>query len=151
MLETHQIASGLVLQRSGSDVFAFWWSPDSRSIALLELARDAGNSAQGTRRTVGLQPVQNNTPPLVKWVVLNTEDGTIAPFAPFYINYELAYLGGYFDQFAVSHSLWSPDSRYLVYSEASARSTDSQVTLLDTVTAETYKLADGRYGVWSWE
>lgn len=146
-----EAATGLVLSSGGRDVFAFWWSPDSQSIALLTLARGSGNTAAASMQTVSDRTVQNTTPPLVEWVVMDVANGNTRPFAPFYINYELAYVGGYFDQFAVSHSLWSPDSRYLVYSEIVNATGNDQVSILDIQTGTSYKIADGRFGVWSWE
>ncbi|MFQ3648073.1 MAG: hypothetical protein SNJ54_05865 [Anaerolineae bacterium] len=135
--------TGRVISSGGQDVFAFWWSPDSRKLAFLSVLRP-GDAAMVSR-----EPVQNAPNVRVRWVVMDANSGALTPFEPFVPNYELAYFANYFDQFAVSHAIWSPDSRYIVYSEAIGPD-GNQVTVLDTATNETFKLADGRAGVWSW-
>lgn len=135
--------TGRVISSGGQDVFAFWWSPDSTKIALLSILRP-GDAAMLSR-----EPVQNAPNVRVRWVVMDANTGELTAFEPFVPNYELAYFANYFDQFAVSHAIWSPDSRYIVYSEAIG--TDgNQVTVLDTITGEMFTLADGRVGVWGW-
>jgi TolB protein len=135
--------TGRVISSGGQDVFAFWWSPDSRKLAFLSVLRP-GDAAMVSR-----EPVQNAPNVRVRWVVMDANSGALTSFEPFVPNYELAYFANYFDQFAVSHAIWSPDSRYIVYSEAIGADSN-QVTVLDTATSETFKLADGRAGVWSW-
>ena len=136
--------TGRVVSSGGQDVFAFWWSPDSSKLAFLSIVRP-GDAAMLSR-----EPVQNAPEARVRWVVMDANTGELTSFVPFNPNYELAYFANYFDQFAVSHAIWSPDSRYLVYSEA-IDAQSSQVTVLDTLTGEMFKLADGRVGVWSWQ
>jgi TolB protein len=135
--------TGRVISTGGQDVFAFWWSPDSRKLAFLSLVRP-GDAALLSR-----QPVQDAPNVRTRWVIMDVETGELTALSPFVPNYELAYFANYFDQFAVSHRVWSPDSRYLVYSEA-VGADSNQVTLADTLTGESFRLTEGRLGVWSW-
>jgi TolB protein len=97
-------------------VLAFFWSPDGASIAALALDTDAP------------QPVASRLPPgrpatgdpsgvrtVVRLVVLDAADGTITLELPVqlstpFINQVLPF----YDQYARSHSLWSPDSKAVV-------------------------------------
>jgi Tol biopolymer transport system component len=141
--------TGETVAQSNGEVFSFWWSPDSTRIALLQIAGETGESAS-LQRTVSFQPLAQQSDPSVQWNILNVTDGQSQFYAPFIPNYELAYLANYFDQFYISHQLWSPDSRYLVYSEIMQPRGNPQVTLLDTQDSKTYKLTDGIIGVWSY-
>ena len=142
--------TGETVAQSGGEAFSFWWSPDSSSIAMMQVGADTGNSA-AIQRTIANRAVAQTDNPALQWSVLTIASGQSRIYTPFFPNYELVYLANYFDQFYISHQIWSPDSRYLVYSELIAPSGNSQVTLLDTQEGGTYKLADGFIGVWSYE
>ena len=53
----------------------------------------------------------------------------------------------YFDQYAFSHQLWSPDSNTFVLPLRSGR--QSEVTLVDARNGRTTPLAEGSIGFWS--
>lgn len=75
-------------------MFSFWWSPDSTKLAI------ASVSPPGQR--------------VIDWTVLDVRDqsekqvASIGPFA------EFLFMQLYFDQYAHSIQIWSPDSRFLV-------------------------------------
>ena len=63
---------------------------------------------------------------------------------------DMVYYLNFFDQFARSHSLWSPDGRYVVYGASDTLGQPS-VLLVDTRNpGQPIKVATGTFGVWSW-
>ncbi|TVR91378.1 MAG: hypothetical protein EA416_09785 [Trueperaceae bacterium] len=89
---------------------AFWWSPDGGTVAYLAPVPGGGD---GPERQVGLQ-VQAGSARVALRVVdvatgLRRELGRFTP-SPLFLNQYLPF----FDQYARSHSLWSPASDALV-------------------------------------
>ena len=76
------------------DVFAFYWSPDSTKLAYVTLAED---------RVV------------FRWNVLSVTDGSSRSVVDFTPSNSQITLFQFFDQFAYSHTTWSPDSDALVF------------------------------------
>jgi hypothetical protein len=59
---------------------------------------------------------------------------------------------GSFNQYTLSHSLWSSDSRYLVYADRDERQVE-RVWLIDTQAergAAPIFVGEGTLGIWSW-
>ena len=126
-----------VTQSSVNGIISFFWSPDSSKVAYLTFEeRGAGNFA-------------------VAWSVLDIELNSNVKYSSFIPTYEMGYLLQYFDQFSSSHRLWSPDSRYLVYSEVleADGGYTPQVSVIDVSqpASEPIKVADGVFAVWSFE
>ncbi|MEO0563921.1 MAG: hypothetical protein AAF125_17585, partial [Chloroflexota bacterium] len=103
-----------VSQSLVESVGPFFWSPDSSKIAFVTLATPEGTFT--TNAGVRARPVQQGMPDLA-WSVLDVATGESRRYSAFVPTQRMAYILTYFDQFAKSHSLWSPDSRYIVYSE----------------------------------
>lgn len=138
------VASGNVVARSPIEhVMAFFWSPDSRYLAYVTPYRlNGGFSKPNTR-----QLIQQRRATL-SWSVLDVIENNSVLLAPFVPTYETSYLLTYFDQFAQSHRVWSPDSRHLVYAEEVNGVPTVQV--LDAMQSSVpATLARGRYAVWS--
>ena len=121
-----------------ANVVAFFWSPDSTKLAYVTIT--------GTRG-------------VLQWMLLDLEGGSHRPLAEFTPSVEQLVLFSFFDQFAYSHSMWSPDSGSLVFagrlsSEAVSASLDRepapQINVLDV---EGYlsarPIVDGTLAVWS--
>jgi len=133
-------------------VLAFFWSPDSANIAYVTLATPPG--------TFSAKPAQNSPSQLelaqasrgLAWSVLDVTTGTVDRYASFIPTQEMTYLLTYFDQFAQSHRIWSPDSRHLLYSELTSDGLPV-INLLDTSTAFSVPLsiAQGLVGIWSFD
>ncbi|MEO1288175.1 MAG: hypothetical protein AAFV93_10435, partial [Chloroflexota bacterium] len=131
---------------------AFSWSPDSSKIAYLTV-EDGSDSASITTR-INQSFVQNNSPTYLTWNVLDIEAQTNVSYSSFIPTYEMVYLLTYFDQFAPSHRLWSPDSRYLVFAGGIADDqTVPMIYTLDTQAndASVTEIAEGTFGIWSFK
>lgn len=126
-------------------LISYFWSPDSSKIAYI-----SPTFADTQGASVSL--VQQNTPPRLTWSVFDVTTGANQRYASWLPSDEMLYLMTYFDQFAQSHRVWSPDSRYLVYGVTDDRGLE-QVIILDTSASDTltYTLAEGRIGIWSYE
>lgn len=144
--------NGSTIARSPiTGVFAFFWSPNSRHIAYISLATPPSSfNVQSETQSKVAAYVQNSTG--LAWSVLDVTTSANRRFASFMPTQDMLYLLLYFDQFAQSHRLWSPDSRYFIYAEITPDS-DSVISLLDTTQANTvpFLLARGSIGVWSYE
>ncbi len=103
-------ATGKVGDPIADGVLAFFWSPDGKKIAYLVLT-------DAVPPGVAAKPAAQQPDVLLRWTVYDVAEGTSTPLARFWPTRDMIYYLTYFDQFAHSHSLWSPDSRYLVYAE----------------------------------
>lgn len=150
------ISSELVSRTTLDGVLSFFWSPDSSKIAYLTLSGARGSfSVQGeaTRQPVAY-PVQ--TVDGLAWNTLDIESGIDRVHSSFLPTAEMIYMLVYFDQFARSHRIWSPDSTHLIFSELATDGEDNRepvVSILDVTTADTVPLtiAHGVFAVWSFE
>ncbi len=139
-----------MMRGASSGVLAFFWSPDSTQIAYVTVAAPPGSFS--VRDAVdGRLSAQNQPPPALSWTVMEVASGDSQRYSSFVPSRDLIYLFTYFDQFAQSHSLWSPDSRYLVYS-AIIEENRSVITVLDVSdqVGVPRVIADGLIGVWSY-
>lgn len=146
------VSGETVTQGVSAGVFAFFWSPNSEHIAFITAAAPPGGSFNVRSAGNGRLSAQTQPSPALAWSVMDVATGEMSRYGGFVPTRELIYLFTFFDQFAQSHSVWSPDSRYLVYSEQ----TDGErsvISLLDTQQTVTVPLfiADGFIGVWSYQ
>jgi TolB protein len=146
-VETQRIVSESPLE----DVLAFFWSPDSSKIAYITPDTRSEFSVQAGINTDRF-PVQNDDPAF-EWHVLAVESGQSESIDLFYPTYEMAYLMQYFDQFAPSHRVWSPDSRYLVYSDRiNPANPRPMIQIADTEQPGSVEgISPGVFAVWSFE
>ncbi|MEP7289042.1 MAG: hypothetical protein ABI947_25080 [Chloroflexota bacterium] len=140
-----------VATSSQGKVVAHFWSPQSDRVAYLVIIRgDSGPQAFETRvRNNGHTVVEQATDGLV-WHILDVKTGadTTLPdkFLP---TQDMVYLLNFFDQFARSHSLWSPDGRYLTYASIDSFG-QPNVIIADTHSGTTTRVGSGNLGIWSW-
>jgi len=140
--------TGAVVSRSDiQDVLAFFWSPDSTKLAYVTLDVNSGQQASlMSDRLIAYQGMAE-----LEWSLLNVESGANQRLDAFLPTTEMIYLLVYFDQFAPSHRVWSPDSRFIVYTEMGSQAPlisiyDVQENERITVDA----LGEGAFAVWSW-
>ena len=120
------------------DVVAFFWSPDSAKLAYVTLTGEGGGR---------------------RWNVLDVRDGSKWPLVEFLPSGPQITVFQFFDQFAYSHNMWSPDSGSLVFSgnlldiaiEASfGRQTVPSIIVTEAVPNPLVEpIADGFVAVWS--
>jgi TolB protein len=146
-------ATGAVVSRTAdSRVFAFIWSPDARKLAYLTLP--SRNEAPQVRlpNPGGLAAPARQGLPVLTWNILDLTSGASWQYYESFLpSRDMLYYLAYFDQFAQSHQLWSPDSRYLTYT-ALTEDGDAVIRLLDTddPTRETISVVEGQIGIWSY-
>jgi dipeptidyl aminopeptidase/acylaminoacyl peptidase len=128
---------------------AFFWSPDSQHLAILVPSIDEEEPAA---RAAGLAaPFLQEPRVVLRWWLVDMPDGEPYPLVAFRPTRSFLLIIPYFDQYAQSIRFWSPDSRYLVYSDQEAPQ-QSGIWLADVLGEEPpRRLADGILAVWSWK
>lgn len=135
-----------VVQSAVSGIYAFFWSPDSKNLAYITLAtQPASISVYNSGKMAAV--VQDSVG--IAWSVLNVESGLTHQYSAFKPTQEMLYLLSFFDQFAQSHRVWSPDSRYLIYSEIPPTG-NPIISIMDTTATDTvpFSIAQGLIGIW---
>ena len=123
-------------------LLAFFWSPQGDNIAWI------GIDAQGREMDLAVTPV-----------AAGQSTGETLHLFRFSPTGEVFTWFSFFDQYAYSHSIWSPDGSSLVVAgtggaEAGRRNgsgpTGGQVFVVDVSTGESRRIASGKIAVWSW-
>ncbi len=124
---------------SDEPLLAFFWSPDGRK--LIHVVFDP------ERRTFA-------------WKLVDRDGGPPVVVAEFLPSADLLTALTFFDQYALSHSIWSPDSRHIVFTGNLQRHSSGvnggspqgyKVYVLEAVEgAVPLELAAGRIAFWSW-
>ena len=127
--------------RVTDNLLAFFWSPDGSKVAYATLANRRGT---------------------LRWTLLDVPSGTTSELVEFLPSSDQLTMFQFFDQYAYSHLLWSPDSRYLIFSgqladEASAAGgsaqrsrQSSEIYIIDTENSESIdSIAEGTLAFWS--
>ncbi len=120
---------------------AFFWSPDSRQIATIvpEPVITGPSADAGVYRVAAAaQPAL----PQVHWEVTDLASSTTQRFDPWVPSDDFLSLLPYFDQYATSLSLWSPDSTRLIYANSAG------VWSLEVASGQLQQLSDGSQGFW---
>jgi len=135
-----------------NNIAAFFWSPDGERIAVLGLDSTHLNP-QGrlipARRLV--VPVPQSANVKLIWSVTNIAEGTFTAFPSFTPTDLFLQVVPYFDQYAQSLSLWSPDGRYLLFADMDEFNRPT-IRVLDTTQPllPAWRLAEGTLAIWSW-
>ena len=132
-------ATGQVRSVSEEQVLAFYWSPQGDKIAWIALDIEA--------RTFVWRVMETSDGPTVELFRYRPSDDALTMFA-------------HFDQYARSHSPWSPDGAHLVVTGTAeqplerrngATPTGDRVFILDATGAEApHNIAAGIMAFWSW-
>lgn len=143
--------TGEIVRRSSvNGVISFFWSPDSQKLAYLTQANTGATIRYSDRQF--RQFVQQNFPRMT-WSTLNVDTGLNRTLQSFLPTSEMLYLVQYFDQFAVGHRIWSPDSQYVVFTElrGSGDNAEPSVTVVDVVNenSEPISIGSGFFAGWS--
>lgn len=134
-------ATGKFVATPATATIAFFWSPDSSKIAYLTL----GQTNSGPAARPNFQAI------ILEWHVYDLATDSSFSLSSFVPTKTMIYYLSFFDQFARSHRLWSPDSRYLAYGEELGDGSQ-QVSLVDVTTpgSAPQSIMAGAIGIFSW-
>jgi TolB protein len=136
-------ASGKVRTLVDGQVVAFWWSPDGQTIAALRVQPEI---ASATGSGPGASPTDELTEVRLLFVEVATgkvrSQPVVAP-SPTFVNAFLQY----FDQYALSHRTWAPDSSSLLLPEVLPDGS-TRVTV-EFPDGDPPVALDGQFGFWS--
>jgi TolB protein len=132
------------------NIVAFFWSPDSTRIAVVTFEEGEENPLEQVDVQVSLAR-QTGDPTLV-WYVVDAETGQKTRFTPFLPTGEQFYLLQFFDQFAQSHRVWSPDGRFIAFAGITPADSEPTINLIDTFQPEEppVKLMGGAQAIFSY-
>ncbi len=134
------------------DLMGFFWSPDSRRLAYLTAALvQPGVVGQSGERWAAPRARQPGTRLQLTWHVFDlaaNRQTTLTSFSP---SSAFSYVLQYFDQFAQSIAVWSPDSRWLVYT-GTPFAGKAGVYVVDTQTddAPPVFVGPGQFAAFAW-
>ena len=156
-------ATGDVRKLAADDVVSFFWSPDGSRIATIGISTPAapgsarlGGPAAATARLVSTRPDGGVGPRVaaaegidVALQFVDVATGTATPaqvvsLSPLYVNQILPY----FDQYALSHRVWSPDGTSILLPVIDAGGNES-LEVLPADGSAPRVLAPGSAGFWS--
>ena len=133
-------------------IVAFFWSPDGERLAVLraDISR-LGPQGRLSPARWNPSPAPQSSNLRLAWSVIHVADGAALDFPSFRPTDAFLLLIPYFDQYAQSLSLWSPDGRQLVYADVDDRQ-EASVRVLDTTQPNqpARRLASGTFAAWSW-
>jgi TolB protein len=143
-------ASGDVKLISDESIVAFFWSPDGRYLAAITIPRSGEgdiNAQLDEKENVNKPAQQQNLPRLrlLVYDVLADEGRLLFNFIPTF-TFATQFLP-FFDQYALSHRLWAPDSSALVL--PMVEDGRNQIFIINIVTGQKRYLADGLMPFWS--
>lgn len=144
-----EAATGEIRVLSQEPIVAFFWSPDGRYLAAISILRSGEGdiNAQGSKTAVGKRATQQNLPRLrlLVYDVTAGEGRLLFEFVPTF-TFATQFLP-FFDQYALSHRLWSPQSDALVLPMvADGR---NQIFIINITTGQKRFLAEGLMPFWS--
>jgi Tol biopolymer transport system component len=130
-------------------VGSMYWSPDGTKLALLTISRqqDGGSTASNG---ILASPLPQEV--VFRWMIYHVETDELEPLVSFDPTVDFLQLIPFFDQYHLSLTFWSPDSRYLVISKENAGETTGTIWVVDTTgEEEPRQVAEGTLAIWSWQ
>jgi len=129
-------------------VGSMYWSPDGNKLAVLTLAE----SDDGSTAKVGGQAAPLPQELTLRWWIYEVAADKLDPLISFTPTGEFLQTVPYFDQYHLSLTFWSPDSRYLVLTKSNASGPGGTVWVVDTSgEEEPQQVGEGTIAVWSWQ
>jgi Tol biopolymer transport system component len=123
-------------------VLAFFWAPNGRSLAYI---------VPETNGNIDPQFLRSDESPYLRLVGCDAATGrtwTIARFPPTRGMFSVI---PFFDQFQRSTTIWSPDSRYLLFTALTSDGSPGLFIARADRTVTPRFLTDGDYAFWSWK
>jgi hypothetical protein len=128
-------------------IASMYWSPDGRKLALLSL----NLGPEGPTAKIDGLAAPLSQKGVLRWWVYNVQEETLEPLISFDPTTQFLQTVPYFDQYHLSLTFWSPDSRYLVVTKQEAEEGKGSIWVIDTDSEEEHrKIAEGTLAVWSW-
>jgi TolB protein len=145
--------SGRVRTLLGGTVIAFFWAPDGKTIAAIEVPGPGDDKVASADRAVLISSTSKRVAAAagvkLRLSFVNVESGAIRSHWSFAVSGVFVdQLLPYFDQYALSHRLWSPDGASITIPVVGDDGTD-QVMVVQADGAGARKVADGVAGFWS--
>ena len=157
-LRTVDAATGEVRTLLDANVLAFFWSPDGRTIAALDLRPADQQPDPGQARTLrgqlatsaALPPLAAGTPGIgLHLSFIDTETAAVRSERDLRVSELFAFqVLPYFDQYALSHRFWAPDSSAIVLPLAGEDGLD-RVVVIAPDSSDPREVATGWVGFWS--
>lgn len=142
-------ATGEVRLLSQEPIVAFFWSPDGRYLAAISIARsgDGDINAHSGKDAAGKLGQQQSLPRLrlLVFEAATGEGRLLFDFVPT-LTFLTQFLP-FFDQYALSHRLWSPESNALVL--PMLENGRNQIFVINITTGQKRFLAEGLMPSWS--
>ena len=155
-LRTVDAGTGEVRTLLDANVLAFFWSPDGQTLAALDL-RPAENIGPGEASRLGRVATAAALPPLattapgigLHLTFLDADSGDIRSERDLRLSELFAFqLLPYFDQYALSHRFWAPDSSAIVLPLAEDDGLD-RVVVIPADGGDPHEVATGWIGFWT--
>lgn len=129
-------------------VGSMYWSPDGSKLALLTFAQsDDGSSAKAAGLAAPLPQAL-----ALRWWIYEVASEKLEPLISFTPTTDFLQIVPYFDQYHLSLTFWSPDSRYFVITKEKTTGRGGAVWVVDTTgVEEPVQVGEGTIAVWSWQ
>lgn len=129
-------------------VGSMYWSPDGTKLAMLTIGRQNDGS---TARAGGLAaPLRQEI--VFRWLIYDLETEELELLTSFFPTRDFLQTVPFFDQYHLSLTFWSPDSRYLVITKREEGDNEGTIWVLDTDgEEEPRQIGEGTLAVWSWQ
>ncbi|HEX5825657.1 MAG TPA: hypothetical protein VFY18_14460 [Candidatus Limnocylindrales bacterium] len=141
--------AGTVRTLLEGSVVSFWWSPDGKMIAALRVQPVAGATpSKGPSSPTGPAPSATEQPTEIRLLFVDVATGEIRSQPIVHPGQQfIDQVLTYFDQYALSHRLWAPDSSSLLFPVADANGA-TRIAVMHP-NGDPPVLIDGAAGFWS--
>lgn len=130
-------------------VASIYWSPDGTKLALLGISRAKDGP---TARLGGLALPLPQQEIMLRWWIYTVETEELEPLISFAPTRSFLQTVPFFDQYHLSLTFWSPDSRYLVVTKKKPNEEGGTIWVVDTTgREEPRRIGQGTLAIWSWQ
>ncbi len=136
------------------EVYAFFWSPDSKSLAYFSEAviePEEGEATPTPAPETGEPTTAQEGPLLMSLDVMNAGNGRSHNLATFVPTERFLQVIPYFDQYHHALTIWSPNSKHLVVSAYSGDGNPGIWVVASSGRLDPRFVTPGWMGFWSWE
>ncbi|MDM8532883.1 hypothetical protein QUF63_17100 [Anaerolineales bacterium HSG25] len=132
-------------------VSSAYWSPNGRKVALLTMGVLTSDDQRASGKLAGGLAAQPPQETVHRWWVYDLDKNELDVLKSFNASEDFSTTIPYFDQYHLSLTFWSPDSRYFLISETDPDKKHGLIWLIDsTFENDPEQIAEGTMAVWSW-